>query len=262
MQKPCAKPSALACSGCSRHGGGFSVHADVCVSAHDKAGRERLLRYCARPIFASERLSWIKPGEKLHYRLTKPGPKGETELILTPDQFLDRIAALIPPPRRHRHRYFGILAPNSPWRKAIVARAGLPVETVIPKQELETPAEKEDQTHTTIPRLLINLWAVLIARIYEVSPLVCPNCGADHCYFASCNRSISASMHVMRIIAFIEEIEPVHRILNCVGEPVAPPRIHPPRAPPDWPEFNQTVTLDEEINQDTSDWEFDQSVSW
>lgn len=34
------------------HGGGFSVHADVCVPAPDKAGRERLLRYCARPIFA------------------------------------------------------------------------------------------------------------------------------------------------------------------------------------------------------------------
>ncbi len=34
------------------HGGGFSIHADVRVPAHDKPGRERLLRYCARPIFA------------------------------------------------------------------------------------------------------------------------------------------------------------------------------------------------------------------
>jgi len=25
---------------------------------------------------------------------------------------------LIPPPRKHRHRYFGELAPNSPWRAA------------------------------------------------------------------------------------------------------------------------------------------------
>jgi len=32
-------------------------------------------------------------------------------------------AALVPPPRTHRHRYFGVLAPNSPLRAAAVALA-------------------------------------------------------------------------------------------------------------------------------------------
>lgn len=104
------------------HGGGFSLHAEVRVAARDKSGRERLLRYCARPIFASERLSWIREGERLRYRLVNPDLKGRTEMILTPEELLDRIAALIPPPRKHRHRYFGVLAPNSPWRKAVTAR--------------------------------------------------------------------------------------------------------------------------------------------
>ncbi|MBA3506322.1 MAG: transposase [Betaproteobacteria bacterium] len=31
------------------HGGGFSVDASVRIEAADRAGRERLLRYCARP---------------------------------------------------------------------------------------------------------------------------------------------------------------------------------------------------------------------
>ena len=37
--------------------------------------------------------------------------------ILTPLELLDRLAALLPPPRVHRHRYFGVLAPNrvGPW---------------------------------------------------------------------------------------------------------------------------------------------------
>ena len=35
---------------------GFSVDAGVCIQAHDRAGLERLLRYCARPPFAMERL--------------------------------------------------------------------------------------------------------------------------------------------------------------------------------------------------------------
>ena len=38
------------------HGGGFSVDADVRIEAHEREGLERLLRYCARPAFALERL--------------------------------------------------------------------------------------------------------------------------------------------------------------------------------------------------------------
>jgi hypothetical protein len=36
------------------------------------------------------------------------------ELTLTPVELIERIAALVPPPRTHRHRYYGVLAPNSP----------------------------------------------------------------------------------------------------------------------------------------------------
>ena len=35
---------------------GFSVDAGVCIDAHDRAALERLLRYCARPPFAMDRL--------------------------------------------------------------------------------------------------------------------------------------------------------------------------------------------------------------
>jgi hypothetical protein len=35
---------------------GFSVDTSVCIAAQDRAGLERLLRYCARPPFACERL--------------------------------------------------------------------------------------------------------------------------------------------------------------------------------------------------------------
>ena len=42
--------------------GGFSLDASVRIEAQDRAGLERLLRYCARPIFASCRLE--KEGER------------------------------------------------------------------------------------------------------------------------------------------------------------------------------------------------------
>ncbi len=104
--------------------GGFSVDAGVRVEARDRAGLERLLRYCARPPFALERLAWTEENpEMLVYQLPKPLPDGRTALYLTPLELLDRLAALIPPPRIHRHRYHGVLAPNAPERAQVTAGA-------------------------------------------------------------------------------------------------------------------------------------------
>jgi hypothetical protein len=38
------------------YGGGFCVDASVQIGQHDRAGLERLLRYCARPPFADQRI--------------------------------------------------------------------------------------------------------------------------------------------------------------------------------------------------------------
>jgi len=50
----------------SSNGGGFSVDAGVLIEAADRAGLERLLRYCARPPFAMHRLK--QRGADLVYR--------------------------------------------------------------------------------------------------------------------------------------------------------------------------------------------------
>jgi len=72
------------------HGGGFSVDAAVRIEAHERDGLERLLRYCARPAFALERLREIDTGH-LVYESVKPGPGGSVSLMLTPMQLLDPI---------------------------------------------------------------------------------------------------------------------------------------------------------------------------
>ena len=61
------------------------------------------------------------------------------------------------------------------------------------------------------------LWAVLIARIYEVFPLRCPICGGP-----------------MRIIAFITHSADIRQILDHIGAESEPPRIAPARGPPLW----------------------------
>lgn len=45
------------------------------------------------------------------------------ELVRTPLELINRIAQLVPPPRTRRHRYYGVLAPNSPLRAVVTAMA-------------------------------------------------------------------------------------------------------------------------------------------
>ena len=57
-----------------RHSG-FSVNGGICIEAKDRAGLERLLRYCARPPFALERLR--QRGAELVYHCSKPQSGGK-----------------------------------------------------------------------------------------------------------------------------------------------------------------------------------------
>jgi len=219
------------------HGGGFSVDGSVRIEAADRAGRERLLRYCARPPFALDRLRELGP-ERLLYESTKPGPGGTAPQFLTPLQLLDRLAALVPPPRVHRHRCFGVLAPNSPLRAAVTALA-LAATTSPPAANAEPAAER---AHRRAARYA---WALLLARIYEVFPLLCPRCGG-----------------AMRIIAFVTDPSTVRDILGHLGEPAAPPRIAPARGPPLW-DLPDGVTGDGGPHaQPAPEYEFDQRLTW
>jgi hypothetical protein len=62
--------------------------------------------------------------QQLLYKLPPGDIWGRDHIKLTPMELLDRLAALIPPPRRHRHTYAGVFAPNSKWRPLVAATAG------------------------------------------------------------------------------------------------------------------------------------------
>jgi hypothetical protein len=61
--------------------------------------------------------------QRLFYQLPEPRPDGQTVLSLTPMEFLERLATLIPSPRRHRPSSHAILAPNAPLRAVVTAHA-------------------------------------------------------------------------------------------------------------------------------------------
>ena len=160
------------------------------------------------------------------------------------------------------HRYFGVLAPNSPLRSAVTALAPAattaPPATTAPSGTTAPPATTAPSATTAPPhptrnpppnRPIVALAAtrgLLLARIYEVFPLVCPNCGG-----------------AMRIIAFIIAGPTMRDILDHLGEPTAPPRIAPARGPPLWEATGaeHDPAADPPL-QLAPAFEFDQRITW
>jgi hypothetical protein len=98
---------------------GVNVHANVCIAARDRIGLERIFRYAARPPVATERLSGLPDG-RLLYRLKRHWRDGTTQVIYEPLEFLEKLAALVPPPHINFVRYSGVLAPSSGLRRRII----------------------------------------------------------------------------------------------------------------------------------------------
>jgi hypothetical protein len=233
------------------HAGGWSVDASVTIPDWDRRGLERLVRYCARPPLSQERLGRLND-ETLVYTLRKPTPGGHMELILTPLELLDRLAHLVTPPRIHKHRYCGVLAPNARLRRAVTGTAGPAGATLqllheardmmglrAGTNDVVNPAD-DYEPKDRMRRAATRCWAMLLARIYECLPLLCPQCGQP-----------------MRIIAFILDRPVIERILGHIGEPTTSPSVSPARAPPqgemdfdqvdqgaglpEWPDMDQTA---------------------
>jgi len=93
----------------------FNLHAGVSVPGGLPAARERLIRYCARPPLALERLSVLEDN-RICYRIKDT----DQVRLMTPMQFMARLAALVPPPRHPLVRFYGVWAPHSRWRSRVV----------------------------------------------------------------------------------------------------------------------------------------------
>jgi hypothetical protein len=115
-----------------------------------------------------------------------------------------------------------VLAPNAALREQVIQTAG-PSPALLERltraaacmgingqdPENATP-EPPDKPEPSKPkegtRRASYVWAMLIARIYEALPLLCPRCG-----------------NPMKIVAFITDPASLSRILTHLGVPTKPP---------------------------------------
>ena len=126
-------------------------------------------------------------------KLKSPYRDGTTHIVMHPQEFMQRLAALVPRPRLHRIRFHGVLAPNATLRGAVIAQ---------PARKDSAPGP--EHTHGQAARMR---WARLLKRVFHIDVERCA-CGGQ-----------------LKILAAIEEPVVIVRILTHLGLPArAPPR--------------------------------------
>ena len=85
---------------------GFSLYAAVRVEANDRKRLEQLCRYITRPALSDERVQ-LNAALQVVLKLKTPRRDGTTHLVMSPLEFMQRLAALVPRPRLHLIRFHG-----------------------------------------------------------------------------------------------------------------------------------------------------------
>jgi len=201
---------------------GFSLHAARTVEPGDRAGLERLARYCLRAPYSLDRLS-LTPDGRVRYRLHRPWPTptGRTEILLEPVAFLRRLAALLPGPYVHMVRYHGVFASRSNCRDRLppppLREPAPPAGT--PPEPTTDPAPDAGQgnKNTSSPRTRRSRrmsWASLLKRVLDVDALACPRCNVP-----------------LVVLAFLTDPDAVARILTHLELPSVTPPLLPAHCP-------------------------------
>ena len=100
-------------------------------------------------------------GGQLLYQFKRPWRDGSTALLMDPLELLERLAVLVPPPRRPLLAYHGLLAPRAEWRS-----------TSVPPP---APDDARADAGARAPRRWP--WAQLLHRVFAIEILVCHRCG-------------------------------------------------------------------------------------
>ena len=152
----------------------------------------------------SERLKRNRAGQVV-LQLKSAYRDGTTHIVMSPLEFMQRLAALVPRPRLHLIRFHGVLAPHARLRAAIVPGT------------VTKPSEPAARARAGIGAY--ELGAFTETRLRHRHRAL-PECGGE-----------------LKIIAAIEDPAVIVRILSHLGLPARAP----PRAPARLPELIQAA---------------------
>jgi hypothetical protein len=187
-------------------GYGFNLHAARRVSAHDRAGLERLCRYVLRPPISNDRLKYLGNG-KLSLRLKRAWSDGTTHLVFTTFELVSKLVPLIWAPKVNRLRYHGCFAPNAKLRSLVVPVHDDDADAQCAHSDDDTRSGSTDKSRTYQQRYS---WAKMMSRVLDIDVTKCPKCDSP-----------------LQRIAFITTTDAIRKILDAVGLPGDSPQAAP-----------------------------------
>ena len=123
------------------------------------------MHHLTAPI-ANERLTCNRAGQVV-LQLKSPYRDGTTHIVMSPLEFLRRLAALVPRPRLHLIRFHGVLAPHAKLRAQIV-----------PGEPVSVPEACDDHAQTPPPEAPARIsWACLLKRVFDIDIESRTRCG-------------------------------------------------------------------------------------
>jgi hypothetical protein len=170
----------------------FSLHAQTVVPAQDRVALERLCRYIQRPVISKDRLRELEDG-RFYYAFKREWKNGTRGIYFEGPDFLERLAALVPPPRKHQTRYHGVYAPNSRFQNAVKRL------TTLSERGFREEARERQHVYWV-------LWAELLKRTFRFEVERCPQCSGT-----------------LQRIAFIQSPEGIAGLLGYDEEARGPP---------------------------------------
>ncbi len=215
---------------CSQHND-FTLHANTYIAPLDRKGLEKMIRYLCRPALATHRVELLENDEVVRLKLKTPWRDGTTHLRMHASEFVMRLLALIPAPRKKQFRYLGVFAANAKWRREVVLRPKPPKrkkELANAEPDCEHAAREAKPDDTQPGHALSRLsWSQAMRRTFKLDVLQCV-CGGRR-----------------EVIGLIPSGEIATKILAHLHLPVTAEGFLPIRAPPWDDDLGWTAANDE-----------------
>ena len=104
----------------------FTVHANSRIAPLARDALEKMIRYLCRPALAAGRVELLENDTVVRLKQKSAWRDGTTHIRIAAPDFVLRLVALIPLPRRVTLHYHGVFAPASSWRRQIVLHTARP----------------------------------------------------------------------------------------------------------------------------------------
>jgi hypothetical protein len=197
---------------CWRHSG-FSIDSRVRLGAQDHAARIGLAQYIARAPLSLAKLTYLPAEATVRYCSAFNPAVGDSTKIWNARDFIADATLFIPPSGIRLIHYYGLYSSRGRWRWLdweYVARHA-PAGWKATHQGIPIDPSPLPSSASVPEASCRSAWAKLIAKVYEVDPLVCPRCTSR-----------------MRVLAVIIDPAEVNKILrHLVKTCRAPPGLDP-----------------------------------